>query len=53
VSLLSHLVNILGTDETGIVMEITPDNKLIIQRADCDKYIAENKEKYINEYLKN
>jgi len=32
-TLLSALVKILGSDETGIVMEITPDNKLIIQKS--------------------
>jgi len=36
-TLLSALVKILGSDETGIVMEITPDNKLIIQKTDSDE----------------
>ena len=36
-TLLSALVKILGSDETGIVLEITPDNKLVIQKSDSDE----------------
>ena len=36
-SLLSKLVKILGSDETGIVIEITPDNKLIIQKSGLEQ----------------
>lgn len=37
--MLSALVNILGTDDTGIVMEITPDNKLIIQKSGSEETV--------------
>lgn len=39
-SLLSSLVKILGGDETGIVMEITPDNKVIIQKSGTEELTA-------------
>jgi len=38
-TLLQQLVKILTTDETGIVMEITPDNKLIIQKSGSEETV--------------
>ncbi len=39
--MINQLVKILGTDDTGIVMEITPDNKVIIQKSGSDE-VAEH-----------
>lgn len=36
-SLLNQLVKVLSTDETGIVIEITPDNKIIIQKSGSEE----------------
>jgi hypothetical protein len=36
-TILNQLVKILSTDETGIVIEITPENKLIIQKSGSDE----------------
>lgn len=38
-SLLSSLVKILGSDDTGIVIEVTPDNKVIIQKSGTDETV--------------
>lgn len=38
-TLLSALVKILGTDDTGIVMEVTPENKVIIQKSGTDETV--------------
>ena len=34
---LNQLVKILATDDTGIVIEITPDNKLVIQKSGTEE----------------
>jgi len=39
-ALLSKLVSILGTDETGIIIEITDDNKVIIQKSGSDETVS-------------
>lgn len=41
-SLLSAIVKVLATDETGVVIEVTPDNKIIIQKSGSDDTITCN-----------
>lgn len=45
-TLLNNLVKILTTDETGIVMEITPDNKLIIQKSGSEETMTVGEGEY-------
>lgn len=43
-TLLSALVKILGSDETGIVLEITPEDKLVIQKSGSDETFEMSKD---------
>lgn len=44
--LLSSLVRILGSDDTGVVIEITPDNKVIIQKSGSDETLELSEGEY-------
>lgn len=44
--LLQSVVKLLGSDDTGIIVEITPDNKVIIQKSGSDETITAGPDEY-------